>query len=276
MERTVTVRSGRLTWRGGLVAGVAATALLVAGCSAPSNLGGGKPSPSPKSSTSPARASGKYVPSKWINSKGVFVAPPDSAASASVKAQWKLDYGTVPPPVGFISGLGHVPVNNQTSLPQAEANTLGQGFLLSQGYEDYFLAEGSVVGLQAAGGAGVFGDFGTVAAALEAGAHVQVVGCALPTTLSVVTIPSPLGPPAGDTYGVLAGFTAAPSGHCALVAVSKSGASHTLISYSAQTTLYAGSATKIAALGVLWNPVGGWICPGYQAGAPLTSVCVAS
>lgn len=280
MERKLTGRSGRLTWGGGLVAGAAVTALLVAGCSAPSNLGGGKPSPSPKSSTSPVRASGKYVPSKWINSKGVFVAPPDSAASASVKAQWKLDYGTLPPPVGFVKSLGHVPVVNETTGPQAvsqaQANEWGQEFLVAQGYLMYFQAEGSLGGaLAVAGGSGI-GAFPQVQSTLSSGGHVETIGCQLPTKLVLVSIPTNPGPMSGASASgfVESSSQTGPGGSCSIVGVSKAGQKTTFGTFLPSQYLQEGQPVQIPALGLtVWKNVGSAPCPTYALGDSLTQAC---
>jgi len=251
-------------------------ALLVAGCAAGNPAGTGKPSPSPKPTASASTGSGRYLPSKWVNSKGVFVAPVDSGASASLKAQWEIAYGVLPPPHGFVSGLGQVPVTNAAGLPTAKAAALGQQFLVEQGYEDYFLTEGSGQGLAAVGGAGLMSDYTTVSADLQAGGHIQVTGCALPTSLEVVAIPTALNPPQGDTYGLLATFVGPSKGQCVLQLSTKSAASSTVAKYAPAPTLYAGSSTKIGLLGTIWKPVGGWSCPGYRDGESLASVCVAS
>lgn len=269
-------RSGRWAWGSGLVA---VATLLLAGCGA-ADAGSGKSTPPPKRSPSPARASAKYVPSKWINSKGVFVAPPDSAASASVKTQWKRDYGTLPPAVGFIAGLGHVPVNNQTSLSQAQANALGKEYLVGQGYLMYFLAQGSISGALSVSAGSAIGSFPQLQSVLSSGGHVETIGCELPTRLVLVSIPTPPGPISGSSpYGLVESFNLAPGGSCSMVTVSKAARAVTLFHVSGKSsastmTLQEGVAVKIPALGAtVWKNLGSVGCPTYTPRASVTQAC---
>jgi len=252
-------------------------ALLMAGCAAGNPAGTGKPSPSPKPTASASTGSGRYLPSKWVNSKGVFVAPVDSRASASLKAQWESAYGVLPPPRGFVSGLGQVPVDNQTSLPQAEASGLGEEYLVAQGYLSYFLAVGSLNGALAVSAGTAIGDFPQVQAVLSSGGHIETVGCQLPTSLVLVNIPNPPGPePGASVYGLVQTFNTAPGGSCAFIAVAKSGRKTTLSDVAdagADVYLQEGSKVALSALGTtVWKNLGSWSCPNYPAQS-LTEAC---
>jgi len=246
-------------------------ALLMAGCAAGNPAGTGKPSPSPKPTTSASTGSGKYLPSKWVNSKGVFVAPADSGASASLKAQWETAYGVLPPPQGFVSGLGQVPVNNQTALPQSEANTLGEEFLVAQGYLSYFLTEGSLTGALAASAGSAIGAFPQVQSVLLSGGRVEIIGCQLPITLVLVSIPHPPGPVSGASrYGFVETPNTAPGGSCSIVTIAKSGQKSTVAHGIPSQTLQEGQSVQVSALGMaVWRNVGSWSCPTY---APTESV----
>jgi hypothetical protein len=258
---------------GAVVVSLLGGALLMAGCAAGNPAGTGKPSPSPKPTTSTSTGSGKYLPSKWVNSKGVFVAPADSGASASLKAQWETAYGVFPPPQGFVSGLGQVPVTNLTNVSQGEADQWGQAFLVDQGYEDYFLAAGSSKGVAAVANGNVIPDYSAVSADLAAGVRVYVVGCALPISLTLVTIPSSLKPPAGDSYGLMASFKPLANGGCQLQGATVNGPGATIWSGTDVPDLYEGRVTSIPALGSVWVPLGALSCPSYQVGGDLAAAC---
>lgn len=277
MEKKVQRRPGRLTQGSGLVAGIAVTALLVVGCGASGHAGGHKASPSSSPTASSTSSPTGYVPSKWVNAEGVFVAPPDSAAPASVKAQWKLAYGVLPPPPGFIRGLGHVPVVNETTgaqaVSQAQANSWGQAFLVAQGYMDYFLSVGSNAGLLGVASSNIVPDYSTVAAALASRQDVYVVGCALPVSLTLFQIPTPLQPPPGEPYGLMALFRPLANGKCETrTAPSTTGG--TLVESSGNApALYAGAVKTTPMLGAIWYSPGVYACPTYQPGAAVAAAC---
>ncbi|MHB1892805.1 MAG: hypothetical protein ACYCTZ_04800 [Candidatus Dormibacteria bacterium] len=222
-----------------------------------------------------------YVPSKWINSKGVFVAPPDSGASASLKAQWEQAFGVLPPPAGFVKGLGRVVVNNQTSLSQSQANALGEEFLVDQGYLTYFLEEGSLNGALAVSAGNAITAFPTVQNVLGAGGRVQTIGCQLPMSMVLVDIPSPPGPTSGaSAYGLVElSDNTAPGRSCSMVTISKTGQRTTLfhvagINESAGGVLQEGAKVALASMGVtVWKNLGSWNCPTYTVGQKLTIAC---
>lgn len=268
------VRMSPATSRFGAVAvSLLCGTLLIAGCGAGNPGGTGKPSPSPKPTTSASTGSGKYLPSKWVNSQGVFVAPADSGANASLTAKWEVAYGVPPPPLGFVSGLGQVPVTNLTNVSQAKADQWGQAFLVDQGYEDYFLGVGSPKGVAAVANGNVIPNYSAVRADLGSGDRVRVAGCALPISLTLVTIPSSLGHPAGDGYGLMATFKPLTNGHCQLQGAAPNGSVTTIWSGTNVPDLYEGAVTSIPILGSVWVPPGALSCPNYQTGGDIAAAC---
>lgn len=277
MEKKVQRRPGRLTQISGLLAAIAATALVVVGCGASGHAVGRGPSPSSNPTTPSTNSPAGYVPSKWVNAEGVFIAPLDSRAPASVKAQWKLAYGVLPPPAGFVHGLGHVPVVNETTgaqaVSQAQANAWGQAFLAAQGYMDYFLSVGSVAGLLGVASANVVPYYSKVAAALASGHHAYVVGCALPVSLTLVQIPASLQPPVGEPYGLVARFRPLANGKCETRTAPSTTAGAIIASEENGPALYEGAVKTTPMLGAIWYSPGAYGCSTYQPGGGVAAAC---
>lgn len=282
MERKLTGRSRWLAGGGVLVLVLAIIGLVLPRLFGPSDSHRPSPSPSSKPSASPTTLPTGYVPpsKSIINSKGVFVARPDATASASVKALWAQVWGAPPPPADFAKSLGHVPVDNQTSLSQAQANTLGEEYLVGQGYLMYFLEEGSISGALSVSAGSAIGSFPQLQSVLSSGGHVETIGCELPTSLVLVSIPTPPGPISGASpYGFVESFNLAPGGSCSMVTISKAGRAVTLFHVSGKSsastmTLQEGLAVKIPALGAtVWKNLGSVGCPTYTSGESLTLAC---
>jgi hypothetical protein len=248
-----------------------AVALVVGGAiglSACSSGSGSKPHPTP-SSTSTGAGRG-YIASEWVNQKtGVFSALADSTGPASIQSAWVGAFQTDPPPATFVTRLGHVPVLNGTNgtISNGKAQVWGQEFLEEQGYEDYFLSQGSGVGVSAVVSDNAYPGTAPVTAALTAGTKISVVGCALPVTLQLVPIPTTFGQGANE-YGFVATFSS-PGGKCHLQTASGT----VLFSSSNVPDLFFGAPKALAPLGTIWYSTGAASCPGFQPGDVAASYC---